>query len=67
MYGDVYKRQASSWFAAASDLKPESYWMQFYHHRDFAEAVYKEWMTKFVPALEKALNPVTGYDPDGIS
>lgn len=41
--------------------------MQFYHHRDFAEAVYKEWMTKFVPALEKALNPETGYDPDGIS
>ena len=39
--------------------------MQFYHHRDFAEAVYKEWMTKFVPALEKALNPETGYDPDG--
>lgn len=58
---------ASSWFAAASDLKPEGYWMQFYHHRDFAEAVYKEWMTKFVPALEKALNPETGYDPDGIS
>ncbi len=58
---------ASSWFAATSDLKPEGYWMQFYKHKDFAEAVYKEWMTKFVPALEKALDPETGENPDGIS
>lgn len=57
---------AQSWFATTRTEK-DAYWNQFYRHEDFAELVYKEWMEKFLPALEKALDPETGEDPEGIS
>ncbi len=34
---------------------PNDWWMQLYRHEDFAEVVYREWMQKFLPALEKVL------------
>jgi len=43
-----------SWFATTQ--KPTDYWAQFYQHRDFAELVYQEWMEKFLPAIQKALD-----------
>lgn len=57
---------AYSWFATSRTEK-DSYWNQFYRHEDFAALVYQEWMEKFLPAIEKALDPDTEEDPDGIS
>jgi hypothetical protein len=43
------------------------YWRQLYSHEDFREMVYQEWIDKFVPALEKALQEGSIENPDGIS
>lgn len=57
---------AQSWFATTRTEK-DAYWNQFYRHEDFAELVYEEWLEKFLPALEKALDPCTGENPEGVS
>lgn len=45
---------------------PEEWWMKLYRHEDFAEVVYREWMQKFLPALEKALLPDLIDNADGL-
>lgn len=45
---------------------PDSWWVQLYRHKDFAEKVYQEWTQKFIPALEKVLSPDYISDSDGI-
>lgn len=57
---------AMSWLTSVRN-DPDEYWAQFYRHEDFRELVFKEWQEKFLPAIEKALDPATGEDPDGIS
>lgn len=54
-----------SWFARMPD-KTHGYWVQLYRHKDFAEAVYREWTDKFVPAIEKALQKGPAEEAAGI-
>lgn len=47
-----------SWFGA--NFSEDGYWGQLMKFRDFKETAYREWMEKFLPALEAALEPESG-------
>lgn len=61
------KNVAKQSWIATTRTEPDTYWYQFYRHRDFAEMIYQRWKDHFLPGIEKSLCVETGENRDGIS